>query len=380
MSHEKSSIDVSRLWDALSAPRNITALSLLAVTIVLSALIVAVFSAMGVSLMQNGHYDVAKLAGLMGGIGSMAVMLYGLNAVGLVLMAEARHLERPTMRDAILMSLATGHRLIGLVLVNVLLVLLAVLAVTLVLVLCKIPGVGPFLYTFVFPIAALLIGLLIVGQYLVVMPLAAPAIWDGHGVFDAMSRLYTLVRRKLVDVLLLELILFIMIGIVSGLIAAVLGTGVGITTALSSAVLSTGSGFSPLNLLGMLTGGMGGYNSGYMTAFAFGSSILFAFAAIIPALIAVKGFAVIFLQVSENVDFAADAAMLQAHKEAAQRKLQEAREEARRKTEQLQQQRTQAVTATPMPVAMSAQPSCPQCHALVSADDTFCGECGHRLQ
>ncbi|WP_410499956.1 hypothetical protein [Chitinibacter sp. S2-10] len=376
MNTENKTLNFSRLWAALSAPSNKTAVLLMVGTFIAAAIVFALFAAIGRSLFMNGYYDSVKFITALGVISTLGVLLYGMNAVGLVLMADARQIEQPTARDAILISLATGHRFIGLALVNLAIVLLAFLAVIIALFICKIPGLGAFLYTFVYPITALLIGLLLVAQYLVIMPLAAPAIWDGHGVFTAMSRLYTLVRRKLAEVLMLELVLFTMLMVVSGLLATVLSIGVATSSSLSMAVLDMNGGMSALASLQMAMGGFGGSLDGYLAAYSFGSALLIALAVVIPALISTKGFALIFLQASEGVDFAADEAMLKARKEAAQHKIQQAKEEARRKTESYQM-RTQTSPAIAAPAMAAA--CCPQCQSPVVSGDAFCGECGHRL-
>lgn len=356
------------LMAATDAFKNVRAILLLALTFIGAALIGAAFSAIAASA------HMASLAAL-GALLALLVMFYGANAVGIMMMKDAQGQPLHAMADAVLLSLFSSHRVLAVFLLECAIVLLAVLGVVLVLLVCKIPVLGPLLYTAVFPLSAILLGALVFALFYVMLPLTGPAVWSGATVFEVLARLNLVVRTRLIEVVLSQIVLFLITSFVAFVIFGLVGIGVAMTAGISGAILgadSAGAGLA--SMLGGVTGGGGG--SGYAIAAGIGGGILMAIAAVIPALIFTKGACLIYLNTTRDLDFSASEARLGESVAAIKRRGEEARERAR----QLAQQ-----SPAPAPVPVAAGPAaasaatCPSCHEVVAADDLFCGNCAHKL-
>ncbi|MCM2568745.1 zinc ribbon domain-containing protein [Janthinobacterium kumbetense] len=360
---------VGSLIEATDAIRNFRAIALLALTFI-GAVLVG-----GVLTMLAGGMSSALLA-FLGALMAFLVMFYGSNAVGILLMRDAQGQPGMSLVDAVLVSLYTSHRLIAVVFLEFLIVLAAMIAIAIILFVCKIPVLGPVLYAVVFPLSAIVLGVLVFALFYVMLPLAGPAAWSGASVFQIIARLNQIVRTKLVSVILLEVLLFLITAFVALLIFGVLGTGVSLTTGMSAGILSLGE----MNMYALAAGlGRGGSGSGYIVAAGLGGGLLMAAAAVVPGLIFTKGVCIIYLDATRNVDFSASEASLNDGLATVKKKAEEARERARALAEQ-----ASAPAAPAAPAAPTAAPvdslQCPSCKAPVASDDVFCGECAHKLK
>ncbi|GAB3541913.1 hypothetical protein GCM10027343_13090 [Noviherbaspirillum agri] len=362
------------LLAATDAFKNIRAIMLLGLTLVAATLVGGVVGAIAAKTFSFW----------LGGLGfllAFAVFFYGLNAVGIIIMRDAQGQGSGTMMDAVLLSLFTSHRLLGVAVLQFLIMLAVVLVIAIVLFVCKIPVLGPVLFTVVFPVSAILFGLLVFSLFYVMLPLAGPAVWAGCTVFQVIARLNVIARKKLVPVILNQLILLFITTFSASIIFFVVMTGVLFTTGLSSGIISD---FELSNVWNMST------SSGHAAAGGIGAGLLFAVAAVVPMLILMKGTCIIYLKTTSDLDFAQAEAQLESGLDSVKKKAEEARERARRLAEQ------QRNAAQPAPVAAApagstpsapsalpggeSAPACPGCHATVSVDDMFCGECGHKLK
>ena len=365
------------LLAAISAYRNVHAIALMGLTFLAAMGVLAIFM-----LLANaaGSPALAALGGLLAALTS----LYGANAVGIMMMREAQGQQQGSIADAVLQSLFTTHRLVVVAILEGLIVLAAVIVVLLVLLLCKIPVLGPVLFAFTFPAGAVLLGMLVFALFYVMLPLAGPAVWSGSTVFQVLARLNVLARRRLLEVVSQQIILFFIVGFISSIIFALILIGFGMVTSLSASVLDfQGVGMGLLEL-GSIMQGSGG---AYLAAGSIGGGFLFAVAAVIPALIATKGVCLIYLNTTRGLDFAEAEAELESGVAAVKAKAEQARERARQMTEQQTNAQvasasaaTNAVATTPGQSAPASAAVCPSCHAAVTAADRFCGECGHKLQ
>ncbi|QYG05375.1 zinc ribbon domain-containing protein [Janthinobacterium sp. PAMC25594] len=353
---------VGSLIEATDAIKNFRAIVLLALTFI-GAVLVG-----GVLMMLAGGMNSAVLA-FLGGLMAFLVMFYGSNAVGILLMRDAQGQPGMSLVDAVLVSLYTSHRLIAVVFLEFLIVLAAMFAIAIILFVCKIPVLGPVLYAVVFPLSAIVLGVLVFALFYVMLPLAGPAAWSGASVFQIIARLNQIVRTKLVSVILLEVLLFMMTSFVALLIFGVLGAGVSLTTGMSAGILGLGS---QMNMYTLASGLGGGGGSGYIIAAGLGGGLLMAAAAVVPGLIFTKGVCIIYLNATRNVDFSASEASLNEGLAVVKKKAEEARERARTLAEQ--------ATAPAAPAAPADSLQCPNCKAPVASDDVFCGECAHKLK
>ena len=204
------------LLDSIDAVRNVHAVALLLATFVAAALIAALAS----SVAQES----AVLA-LLFVLIAAAMVFYGLNAVGVMMMDEANgHPSRP-IAAAIISSLATSHRLVLVLLIVAALYLLGAVAFALLLFICKVPGLGPFAYTFLFPTGVVVSGIAIFAVPTVIVPLSAPAIWNGASIMGGVSQVIAVARKRLLLVVLLMFGVGLMAGLVGGLVAVILASG-----------------------------------------------------------------------------------------------------------------------------------------------------------
>ena len=391
------------LLNALEALRNWRALVLLALTLVLG---VAVFMLLGLA---NSPGLVA-----LGALLAFVVYLYGAGAVGIMLMHQAQSGEPMSIVDSVMRSLAISHRLILIALLVFAIFLGLILAVALLFLVCKIPVLGTLLYFVASPLSILVLGLAYAALVFVFIPLAGPAIWSGEKVFDTVSTLYAVIRQRLA----LAVVLLVFLGILVLITALVLGmifwSGTLVSTALSVSILHTGGGlFSHLPMPGMMGGGGfsgygpdsaygggygggfgaapgaagGGAGSGLIAAGLGGAGLLFAAMMALPGLVSLQGYCQIYLIVTDGLDVSAEKEALRQRLDQARNVAEEAKrraEDARRKMEEQRQKGSAERPAAATPASSGAPATehlrCPACNGEISADDAFCGHCGHKLK
>ena len=160
------STTLASLLSATDAFKNVGAMILLALTFVAAALIGGAFAALAASTHSG-------VLGFIGFLLALGIVFYGLNAVGIMMMKDAQGLTQ-SITDAIMLSLYTSHRVLVVALLEGLIVLGAVLAVAVILFVCKIPFLGPIVYTAVFPLSAVILGVLVFSLFYVMLPLTGP--------------------------------------------------------------------------------------------------------------------------------------------------------------------------------------------------------------
>ncbi|MCY0856310.1 DUF883 domain-containing protein [Cupriavidus sp. D39] len=334
--------------------------------------------------------------GLLLGLVTLGVMLVGYSAVGITLMRQAQG-HTIGFVDAVLQAVFTAHRFLGVGILLLLGYLAVLLGALLIFLLCKIPGLGPLLYAFAFPLVAVVIGATFAGLGYVGYPLAAPAIWEGNTAVQTVARLMQISRHRLLQVIVNMFLLLVLVAVLSFVVFGILGYGAVMSASLSSAV-----GASPMSsLLAMFPdfnpfgrgyggGGFGGgYNRGDMAAlqdgmayaksFGFGAGLLLTIALVIPFLTFINGTCLIYLQTVNGMDFSDSEAMLKERMAQAKRQAEQARDRAaeRMREAKASPQAKPAVPALAQVAAPAAVASaCGSCHAPMAADDLFCGECG----
>lgn len=327
--------------------------------------------------------SIQSVAGmLLGGLLGWLIAFYGVNAVGIMLMDACREGASRTPLQAVAASLLSSHRLllVGLLALGGLLVLL--LAVAVLLLLCKIPGIGPLLFTVVMPLSALLLGLALFTLAYVFYPLAASAIWSGATVMEAVGNLLAIARRRLVAVVLQEIVLLLLVGFVMLILFGIVFSGLSLATMMSAGIVGgTGDGLSSFGMMAMGMGGFGRHGA-YVLAGGLGTALLVALAGIVPGLIALQGFCRIYLSSLDGLDLPLSRRALAETLRKAREKMEEARErvEAQARRSVAEPVASPADMGTPSAGdAAVPPPACPTCRQPVGRDDAFCGQCGHRL-
>jgi hypothetical protein len=378
---------VGSLLNALEAVRNFRALLLMALT-----LIAAVGAFM---LFKSMHAGWAMLAGL---LLALAILFYGMSAVGTMLMHKAQTGEAISIVEAIVRSLAISHRLIAVGLLALLVFLGLMLVVALLFVVCKLPGLGPLLYFFALPFSILLLGLTYAAFLFVVVPMAGPAVWRGEKVFDILSQLFAIIRQRLSMTVVLLVFLGILVFVTAIILAVIFWSGLLFSGGLSLSVLKSSLSGGLAGMFGPMLGGFGGMGGGYdqyggmggmsgggdgsglVMAGLAGAGILFAAMLAPPALVLLQGYCQIYLIVTDGLDVSAEKAVLRERMEQAKRAAEEAKRRAEEAKRKMDEQRARAATApTTQPLAAAAT-ECPACGGSITPDDVFCGSCGHKLK
>jgi hypothetical protein len=311
--------------------------------------------------------------------------------------------------DAIIQGVFTVHRMLGVALVLLVIFLLVALLAFAVLFLCKLPGLGSLLYAVMLPLLTVIIGVTFASIFYVAMPLAAPAIWAGNSVMETIARLFVIVRQRLLMTITYIVVLSFLVLFLSGVVSFILFSGYVTTMGISQAV-----GINPMgNVMGMMSGIMGnhmgnqmGYGGGfealesgmaYTGAFGFATGLLFSVGMVIPFLTMINGTCLIYLQVTDGLNFTEAEEQLQAQMQEAKRRANEAKDRAGAKLQEAKDAAAASAAAAknnqpaakaeadiaptvtpvtpPAPVAPVAR-VCSACKAPLAADDIFCGECG----
>ena len=421
MSIQQQLSQSSGMLAAVDSIRNWRAAALMLGSLVVALLVMT----LGSYVTAQVHWSLGLVFLLLG----VAVLFYGANAVGIMLMDEAQGLQSRPIMAALVTSLSIGHRLILLLLLVGVLYLVGLLAIVLLLFICKIPGVGPVLYTFVFPLSVVVSGLAIFALYTVIMPLAAPAIWSGVTTMQALSRLSAIARQRIVPVILSMIVLGIITMVVFGILGGIMLAGTMATSGLSAGIIGFG-GMSFSNPMAMLSG----YGvSGHLVAATLGGAVVWGVALTLPSLVYARGCCQVYLANIQGVDVEGMEQQMRGGLDAAKRKAEEIKARGEAIAAQQKQRAAAAAAAadaaafesaaraaaanaampvapvtpaapfmpaapvapiapvapvTPMtPVAPAVLPTmsvpaaqaCPVCDTPFIAGDVFCGGCGHKL-
>lgn len=402
---------LSSLFQAIGGLRNGRALAAMAACLV-SAVVIGALG--GTALGRTG-----AVGALLTGLVVLLLVYTGINAAGILLMDQARGNTPRGLVDALVQGLMCIPKVIALALGFFLVALGVFLVIAVVFLVCKIPLLGPIVFTVAFPLAVLVAGLTVSGL-LLCMFLALPAIWEGATISRAIAQAVAIVKGRIVETFLMLLVVGFLSFVVGLIVFGVLGSGLFPTLGLSAALLGGGGAAygmgggmhgmgGAFGGFGELTGGGGG---AYAVAGAIGGGVLWAVAATLVSQVWLLGLNLVYLRVSEGLDAQATEATISQKLAEARRKSAEMAHKAREAAERAREQvRAHAATAPaapaaavpetstsastsaatpPMtppaaapivpPVAATVATSCPACRAPVAADDVFCGACGHRLK
>lgn len=373
MSIQQQLSQSASLLSAVDAVRNWRAAALMLASFILAGLLFALGGAVG----QQVHVVLGAVFFLLG----IATVFYGVNAAGIMLMDEAQSGASRPILAAVLTSVSTGHRLVLVMLMVGLTYIVGLLAMALLLFVCKVPGLGPLLFAFVFPFSVVVSGVAVFALYAVITPLAAPAIWSGATTMQGLSRLAAIARQRIVMVILSMIVLLFICGIVGGIIAGIMLTGTMVAGGLSTSIIGV-SGINLGSLMGM--GGMSGSGyggsaeSGHLAAGAFGGGIVWAIALTLPAMVYLRGCCQVYLANIQGVNVDDMAQQLRGTLDAAKRRA----EEIKAKGEAMASQQAQRFDKPAEAAFVQAAPAhqCPACKTPFVPGDLFCGGCGQQLK
>lgn len=377
-----SSDAFSSLFQAIGGLRNRRAL-----VAMLGCLVAAVLLVGLLTLVLGGSIGGFLLAGLL----FLVAAGTGVNAAGLLLMDQAKSVPSRSLVDALVYGLMCIPKVIALALMLFGVALLVFLALALLFVVCKIPGIGPLLFVVVFPLSAVIAGLTLTGLFVCLL-LALPAVWEGAGTKRAIAQTLAVVRSRLVETLLLLFIVGFLAIVVGFMVFGVLLSGLLPSIGMSAAFLGAG-GMGMESLIGMAYGmGDGGGGAGYAVAGGVGTGVLWAVAVTLVSQVYLLGLNLVYLRVTEGLDVGATEQALTQSFDQARRHAADLSQRAKEAAERAREQARQRVaTAAPAvgpaaaaesiaQAAIPASTGCPSCHAPVTADDAFCGVCGYKLR
>lgn len=304
------------------------------------------------------------------------IISIGISATGILLMDQALGMAPRSIGAALVDGFFAALRLFVIMLIGFGVALLALIAAAILVVVCKIPGLGSFLYAVVLPVCVLGMAFVYAGLYFV-LSLAGSAVWSGASIRQAVSALYVIITRRLVESALGVIVHSVLMAIVGGIIMAFVFAGVAAVVGLSAGILGSSIGIPNMSMM------LGGYHpDGLAYGGLFGFGILFALVGAVLFSMLILGLNRLYLHLTANLDLAGAEAALAGRMDAAKERARAMQEEARRRAEEMRQ-RTQPQALTepafaPMASEVAA-PACPACGQGIAAGDKFCEHCGHNL-
>jgi hypothetical protein len=323
--------------------------------------------AVGLSIIFLGAaLSLAILGGMLGlprlfAFLALLVIYCGMSATGLSLMDQARNLPPRALIPTIVESVPAALRIFAMALIAFAGVLLLYMLMAIILLIYKIPGLGPALYAVALPVLVVVSGFLLFGVA-ATFSMICPAIWSGASLRGAVAMLWQIATRRTVELLVNLILLYLLSLLVGGIVfGGILGAGFFSVGLISYGILNTGGLAHPMDTLS----GMGA--SSYAVSTAFGVSILLVLVFSALNAMVLLGLNRIYLKLSVGLAPSATKRLIG-------QRLAEAQDKAQAETVA-----TQAATAPTASVQEPVASLCPQCHAPVTPGDIFCGACGGKL-
>ena len=241
-------------------------------------------------------------------LAAVVALLAGSSGVGIMLMDKARNEPVRSFSAAASAGLLCLPKFLLVGLAIFVATLAYYLLAAVIYFICKIPVLGGILAFVAHPILVLVAAALLIAMIWVVGPLMGPALWSGLSVKAALANVLSIARKRLVEVVLMEVVLYVILGLVCFMLFAGL---VPATVSLTGMAMSiTGDAGS---MAGMFMGG--GYGRGYgggfnpmgmmgggSTGLIAGLGVLYCVVGALLAQVAIMGMNLIYLQARESVD------------------------------------------------------------------------------
>jgi len=162
--------------------------------------------------------------------------------------------------------------------------------------------VGPLLFGLVVPVGVLAVGLVALSLVAVVVPLAAPGVWAGLGVWPIVTRLAALVRQRLLTVALLMAAVSLLTAGVGAIATFVVAVGGRVVAQLAIVVVGVEvppqqlmSGLFGIGLRSLGATGVPLGPGGHAAAALVGGGVVFALALVLPGLVYLRGTCAVYL-------------------------------------------------------------------------------------
>jgi hypothetical protein len=235
---------------------------------------------------------------------------YGGSAAGLLVMDQSRGVPVREIPDALRASLFTAHRLLCVLLIVAL--VYAVLGGLLVGLLwlsrtaVSGPVIGPLLFGLAVPVGVVGIAWALLAGGAVVVPLMAPAVWSGAGLFATLRQLSSLVRERLLSAALLMAAVSLLTAAVGALVTSLVMAGGRVVAELGIAVVGIdvpakqlmaglfGYGLRSLGASGAIAA-VPPASTAHAAAALVGGGLVFALALVLPGLVYLRGTTAVYL-------------------------------------------------------------------------------------
>ena len=308
---------LSRVLRSVEGVRNTRALGVLLGTFASAGLLVAMAEA------SSARAD--TLWGPLQAALALLMAFYGGNAAGILVMDDARGGPVRDIGAALRASLTTAHRLLLALALVLGVVGVAAGAVLGLLWLSRaaVTGnvLGPLLFGLAVPIGVLTVGLGALALFAVVVPLAAPGVWSGAGIWQIVTRLAALVRHRLLTVALLMAAVSLLTAGMGAVATFVVMVGGRVIAQLAVGVVGV-MGVSDVDVPAQqLMAGLFGYGlrslgatgappgaSAHAAAALVGGGVVFALALVLPGLVYLRGTCAVYLAMNEELRPIADPA------------------------------------------------------------------------
>lgn len=320
-------------------------------------------TAIVISLAQWLTFSAGGFLGLIMMLLAFVVLMAGASGVGIMLMDKAKNEPVRSFGAAASAGLMCLPRflLFGVILLLGFLAYMVVAAV--VYYLCKIPLVGGIIAFVAHPVLVLVAAAILIALIWVIGPLMAPALWSGLTLKAALANVVSIARARLVEVVLMEVVLYVILGLVSfmlfaGLMPATIsltGLAMGITGGANAMMGAAMGGYGGMGPMASMMGS--GSGLGLMA----GLGVLYCVVGAMLAQVMIMGMNLIYLQARESVDSSeAEGALdgligdVRKKAEEAKERTMAAAERAKQAAAQKMQERAQAKASTEAEAAGSA--------------------------
>lgn len=245
-------------------------------------------------------------------LAAMIALLAGSSAVGIMLMDKAKNEPIRSFAAAASAGLLCLPKFILVGLVVFVATLAYGLMAAIVYFVCKIPLIGAILAFVAHPILVLVAAALLIAMIWVIGPLMGPALWSGLSVKAALANVLSIARKRLVEVVLMEVVLYIILTLICVMLFAGL---VPATMSLTSMAMGiTGGADGMMNMFGGRSSYGGGYGgmgfnpmrmlsgNGASAGLLAGLGVMYCVIGALLAQVAIMGMNLIYLQARESVD------------------------------------------------------------------------------
>jgi ribosomal protein S27AE len=253
----KSFRESAHLFDSLDALHHGRVLLLSGVTWLVAWVL---WAGAGLLLSQQGWAPPTLLVLALGVI----VLIWGGNAAGIMTMDELA--LRPPRPWSVLWrhALSASQQMVVVLLTVILCSLLTLLALTLLLLICRLPMLGPWLYAVVLPLATVIAAVVLFVFPVFVLALSAPAIWCGVDASTSLIQIWSVIRRRLPTATAWLIVMTAITATTCLLLVGVLALGFWLVNAMSVSLLGM-SGVWPTGLF-VCDGFLGAVDSDHANA------------------------------------------------------------------------------------------------------------------